>query len=78
MVDLNGKPKILTVEYDASNFKVLTKALHADYRVLFSAQPAKVFALAECEEPGHILLDVVMPEMDSYQVCQRLKRQEYL
>ncbi|MBF0135313.1 MAG: diguanylate cyclase [Magnetococcus sp. DMHC-1] len=67
------KPVILVVDDEPVNIEVLAKILQPDYRVLFSTQPRKVRELAESKEPDLILLDVIMPEMDGYEVCRDLK-----
>ncbi|MBF0438101.1 MAG: diguanylate cyclase [Magnetococcales bacterium] len=70
-----GKPTILIVDDETINIEVLAKHLQTDYRVLFTTDPTKVKELAEQKEPDLILLDVVMPEMDGYEVCRQLKSQ---
>ncbi|MBF0154715.1 MAG: diguanylate cyclase [Magnetococcales bacterium] len=69
------KPIILIVDDEPSNIEVLAKILGPDYRILFSTQPEKVAELAESKRPDLILLDIVMPGMDGYEVCRHLKDQ---
>ncbi|MBF0177642.1 MAG: diguanylate cyclase [Magnetococcales bacterium] len=71
----NKKPVVLIVDDEPNNIEVLAKILQSDYRVLFSTQPAKVTELARNKEPDLILLDVVMPGMNGYEVCRQLKVQ---
>ncbi|MBF0426515.1 MAG: response regulator, partial [Magnetococcales bacterium] len=68
-----AEPVVLVVDDEPNNIEILAKILRPDYRVLFSTQPARVVELAEGKRPDLILLDVVMPEMDGYEVCRRLK-----
>lgn len=65
---------ILVVDDVPTNIKILQATLKADYRILFATRGDKALAMAEAQcPPDLILLDVVMPEMDGYEVCRRLK-----
>lgn len=64
---------LLLVDDEPLNLQVLRQTLQDDYRLLFAKSGVKALELAEKELPSLILLDVVMPEMNGYQVCQRLK-----
>lgn len=44
------------------------------YAFSFATSSQEVFKTAQKEAIDLILLDVIMPEMDGYQICQRLKR----
>lgn len=67
------KPTVLIVDDEATNIEILAKHLSADYRVLFTTDSNKVTELAELKEPDIILLDVIMPGLDGYDVCRHLK-----
>lgn len=69
-----AKPIILIVDDQPENVKVLVQALEDLYelRVALNGPSALQFALATIP-PDLILLDVVMPGMDGYEVCRRLK-----
>ncbi|MEW6730503.1 MAG: response regulator [Acidobacteriota bacterium] len=43
------------------------------YEVLLASNGAEALALANSAHPDVILLDVIMPDIDGYQVCRRLK-----
>ncbi|MBF0423070.1 MAG: PleD family two-component system response regulator [Magnetococcales bacterium] len=73
MIRAEEKPVILIVDDETANIEVLAKQLSADYRLLFTTDPAKVCQLAEQKDPDLILLDVVMPGMDGYEVCRNLQ-----
>ncbi|MBI4984358.1 MAG: response regulator [Rhodocyclales bacterium] len=64
---------VLVVDDVAENIDVLAGILRDQYRVLFATNGADALALARSERPGLILLDVVMPGMDGYEVCRCLK-----
>jgi len=72
------KPRILIVDDTPANIKVLSDLLRADYAlsVATGGQAALDLAQAEDTRPDLVLLDVMMPEMDGYEVCRRLKADE--
>ena len=65
---------ILVVDDTPLNISVITGALKDTYRTKVATSGAKALAVAAADEkPDLILLDVMMPEMDGYEVCRRLK-----
>jgi light-regulated signal transduction histidine kinase (bacteriophytochrome) len=70
---MNRKSVILIVDDMASNIQVLATALSGDYEVLFATGGTDALAIAARELPDLVLLDVVMPQLDGYEVCRRLK-----
>jgi putative two-component system response regulator len=68
-----GRPTVLVVDDTPENLSIITEALRDHYRVLLAKSGEKALALAEAQVPGLILLDVMMPEMDGWEVCRRLK-----
>ena len=52
---------------------MLSDILHDDYEVLFSLSGKKALEMVEKSLPDLILLDIVMPEMDGYEVITLLK-----
>jgi signal transduction histidine kinase len=76
-----GQPvgNILIVDDIPANLQVLGAILkHEGYKV--RPVPSGVLALqvAEKEKPDLILLDIMMPEMDGYEVCRRIKANPFL
>jgi diguanylate cyclase (GGDEF)-like protein len=66
--------KILIVDDVPANIKVLIDALkNLDYEILVATSGAIALKIATSENPDLILLDVMMPEMDGYEVCIKLK-----
>ena len=72
---MEAQPKLILVVDDTPlNISVITGALKDTYRTKVATNGAKALAIAGAEEkPDLILLDVMMPEMDGYEVCRRLK-----
>ncbi|WP_166264525.1 ATP-binding response regulator [Marinobacter caseinilyticus] len=65
---------ILLVDDNAQNLKVLYETLKdRGYRLLIANDGDKAIALAHRHLPEVILLDIMMPDMDGYEVCRRLK-----
>jgi CheY-like chemotaxis protein len=65
---------VLIVDDAPENIHVLMEALKADHAVLAATSGEKALALlARGAVPDLILLDVVMPGMDGYEVCRRIK-----
>jgi diguanylate cyclase (GGDEF)-like protein len=68
-----NKPCVLVVDDQATNIQVLYQILNKDYQILKANGGAQALALIESKQPDLILLDLIMPDMDGYQVCQKLK-----
>jgi putative two-component system response regulator len=68
------KQRILIVDDAPSNIKILNELLCSDYYISVATNGADALKLAVSQEPPDlILLDIMMPEMDGYEVCRRLK-----
>jgi diguanylate cyclase (GGDEF)-like protein len=65
--------KILIVDDTEENIKMLNNLLHEQYEVYFATKGEDAIKIAQTENPDLILLDIIMPEMDGYEVCRRLK-----
>ena len=69
-----NKPVILIVDDTPTNIQVLAEALRADYRVKVAGSgKAALEVITKQGLPDLILLDVMMPDLDGYEVCRRLK-----
>lgn len=68
-----SQAKILLVDDNQLNIKVLYELFRADYDVYIALNGEQ--ALARCAElqPDLVLLDIVMPRMDGFEVCRQLK-----
>ena len=69
----SNKQKILLIDDAPVNLQVLTAALSIDFELQIATSGAKGLQLAEAAPPDLILLDVMMPEMDGFETCRRLK-----
>jgi DNA-binding response OmpR family regulator len=72
------KNKILIVDDNAENRKVLGSLLYKNgYDVGVAINGKKALEFVATIEPDLILLDVMMPEMDGFEVCKKLKENEF-
>jgi len=69
------KQNVLIVDDEPVNLKVLNNILKELYKLTFAKSGAEALRLIEKERPDIILLDVMMPEMTGYEVCEHLKNQ---
>lgn len=65
--------KILVVDDTEFNIDVVVNALDDLYDVRVAMRGIDALALIEADLPDLILLDISMPEMDGFEVCQRIK-----
>ena len=68
-----ARPKLLVVDDQPINIRVLHQVFSSDYQVLMATGGAQVLPLCRTHLPDLILLDVVMPDMDGHEVCRQLK-----
>lgn len=68
------KRVVLLVDDAPANIQVVNSILKDDYRIRIATSGAKALEVANSSPaPDLILLDIMMPEMDGYEVCTRLK-----
>ncbi len=73
----NERPIVLVVDDTTTNIRILNELLRKDYVVRVATDGLTALNLAVSPpQPDIILLDIVMPEMDGYDVCRRLKASE--
>lgn len=69
------RPRILIVDDSPLNISVLVGLLKTDYKTLVAKDGTQAFARVFSEQqPDLILLDIMMPGIDGYEVCERLKQ----
>ncbi len=67
-------PRILIVDDNATNVKVLQTRLAAEgYEIITAADGEEGLSAAREHTPDLILLDVMMPKLDGFEVCRRLR-----
>jgi serine phosphatase RsbU (regulator of sigma subunit) len=71
---MNQRPKILIVDDEPFNVDYLEQELEdLDYDTVSAANGQEALAQTAAESPDVILLDMMMPELDGFQVLERLK-----
>ena len=69
----SGRPLILVVDDYPANITMLYEILERDCEVCMATSGQAALAFCEGRRPDLILLDIMMPEMDGYEVCRHLK-----
>ncbi len=67
------RPKLLVVDDDPINIQALYRVFADDHQVLMATTGAQALQMCLTRQPDLVLLDVMMPDMDGYEVCRRLK-----
>ncbi len=76
-MEFSHKPRILIVDDVPENIRVLINALEPDYKLSAATNGKDALELATSDNPPDlILLDIMMPLMDGYEVCRKLKSEE--
>ena len=69
----NPRPTVLVVDDTSQNLALMRDLLQEHYQVKLAPSGARALQLVATSAPDLILLDIMMPEMDGYEVCRRLK-----
>ncbi len=67
--------RILLVDDAKTNIDILVEALKGDYKLSVALSGEAALQVADRSPPDLILLDIVMPGLDGYEVCRRLRAQ---
>ncbi len=70
---MNTRPTILIVDDTPANLSLLSSLLKEHYRIKVANNGKKALELAQKNPPDLILLDIMMPEINGYEVCRSLK-----
>lgn len=69
---MSNRP-ILVVDDEPYNLAVFSRILEPEYKLVFARNGSEALSACSKHNPRLILLDIQMPGMDGYQVCQTLK-----
>lgn len=76
---MSDSPHLLIVDDVAQNIQILAKMLTVDpYRISFAQRGCTALELMEQEQFDLVLLDVQMPEMNGFEVCEAIKSRPHL
>lgn len=70
------KAKILIVDDTQANIEMLNETLENEFDIYFAADGNDALQKVQLLEPDLILLDIMMPVMDGFEVCRKLKENE--
>src|SRR3974377_1876682 len=74
MMSSPDRKLVLIVDDTPTNVAVVSGMLKDSFRVKIATNGEKALAIANsADKPDIILLDVIMPDMDGFEVCRRLK-----
>ena len=72
---MNPDPLILVIDDLAQNVRLLEAVLTPKgFRVATASSGAEALDVLGMEPPDLVLLDIVMPEMDGYEICRRIRQ----
>ena len=69
----NPRPRILIVDDVPSNVLILSQSLGRDYEILTASSGEDALKILFEVKPDLLLLDIMMPDMDGYEVCRRVR-----
>jgi diguanylate cyclase (GGDEF)-like protein len=67
---------VLIVDDEPLNIELLAQTLNDSAEIIFATSGREALRIAEAQAPDLILLDVILPDLDGYEVCTRLKADE--
>ena len=75
--NIASRPLVLAVDDSVENLQLLSAILKDDYQIKVAKNGQKALEIAgNFPHPDLILLDVMMPDMNGYEVCEQLNRFE--
>ena len=75
-MESNGKYSILVIDDEKTNLMALNTILSPDYTIFIAKSGQEGLKRIGIDKPDLILLDILMPEMDGFEVLKRLKESE--
>jgi len=71
------QPHILLIDDNPNNLQILINYLrHQKYAISVAVSAQEAYSMIEEEFPDLILLDIMMPDIDGFEVCKALKQNE--
>ncbi len=75
---MDREPKVLIVDDDKENVDLIAYFLKPqNYQIITAHDGVEALRLVESDHPDIILLDIKLPKMDGFQVCERIKKNHY-
>lgn len=76
MEKLQSRPVILVVDDQPQNLKILGEILSYDYELIIANNGITALKAMFLSKPDLVLLDIMMPEMDGFEVIREIKKNE--
>ncbi len=73
---LPDRARVLIVDDQPANIRVLADSVGDGYRLFMAKTAARALEIAQSTELDLVLLDVILPDLDGFEVCRRLKSHE--
>ena len=73
MLTNSDSQTVLIVDDEVTNIKVLSSLLQDDLKIVFATNGTTALERARTKKPDLVLLDIMMPGIDGYEVCRKLK-----
>ena len=70
-----SESRVLIVDDVKTNIDILVEALRDEYKLSVALDGAAALRSIEKNQPDLVLLDIVMPGLDGYEVCRQLRAQ---
>lgn len=71
--------QVLIVDDNRNNLQIIAHVLQkAGYQVITATEGQKALELAKEKSPDAVLLDIMMPRMDGFEVCQKMRMIEHI
>jgi DNA-binding response OmpR family regulator len=72
---IKGRIKVLVADDDENVIKIIRYSIDLDkFEILEAANGKEVLGMVFAESPDILILDIMMPEMDGYRVCEEFKK----
>ena len=73
MANEANRPTVLAVDDTPENLDIIKGVLADEYQLKLAVNGKIALKIAAAQSPDLVLLDIMMPEIDGYEVCRRLK-----
>jgi len=70
---MSHRKRILVVDDNPVNREIIEEVLSDDYEVIMAANGPDALLLAERYHPRVVLLDIMLPGLDGYDICRKLR-----
>lgn len=71
---MNNKPSILIIDDEPFYIKVLAECLSSKYNIMIACNAQQALLRLKVNIPDLILLDILMPDVSGYEICEELKK----